>query len=228
MSSPVINTAAGAFVLGLVTSLHCATMCGPLLCTAVRGPGTGYHLGRFVSYTSLGAVAGAVGEVPLRRLMDSPLRVLPWVLVLLLAGLLAGWKLRLPRPLFLRRFTARQTLKPESRWKSFSLGALTPLLPCGPLYLVLAACLVSGSALQGARFAAAFTMGTIPLLWLSGQGWGRLRQHLAPARLRLAQRVLAGLALGMLLWRLNPFQPAPEEGREAEACPLCAAGEPMP
>jgi len=39
-----------------------------------------YHVGRLLSYTTLGAVAGALGRWPLAGLTHSPAMVLPWVL----------------------------------------------------------------------------------------------------------------------------------------------------
>ena len=56
-----------ALVAGLITSLHCAGMCGPLACVLmpVRGDradahtvSTVYHLTRLASYTLLGALVG--------------------------------------------------------------------------------------------------------------------------------------------------------------------------
>ncbi len=224
MVSPVINTAAGAFVVGLLTSLHCAAMCGPLLCAALPKPSAGYHGGRLIAYTSLGAAAGALGEAPLQKLMKSPLLVLPWMLVVLLAGILIGWKPRLPKPRFLTRLSSRISLQQQGRAKGFLLGLMTPLLPCGPLYLVLAACLVSGSAVMGAQFAFAFTLGTMPLLWVSQAGWGRLSLRLAPQRFKVIQRVVAAVALGMVLWRLNTLRQTEPEGK----CPLCAGAGTTP
>lgn len=223
MASPAMNTVAGAFVVGLLTSLHCATMCGPLLCAALPKPSLGYYFGRMISYTTLGAAAGALGMVPLHKLMKSPLVALPWMLVLLLVSIMIGWKPRLPKPLFLRKFTARWTFS-RSPAKGFLLGLMTPLLPCAPLYLMLAACLVAGSASLGGQFAFSFTLGTMPLLWLSHVGWGQLRLKLSPRHLRMAQCILAGMALIMVLWRLQSLHSESGEPK----CPMCAVKEASP
>ena len=76
-----ITTSAGALLAGLVTSVHCAGMCGPLIC----GMGTLakseqqrmsatviYHSCRLFSYAAIGAVCGAIGQQPLRWFFDSP------------------------------------------------------------------------------------------------------------------------------------------------------------
>ena len=60
-----------AFALGLLGSLHCAAMCGPLLLALpVPAGGAGrfvagrivYQLGRIATYCLLGVVAGLVGK----------------------------------------------------------------------------------------------------------------------------------------------------------------------
>ena len=73
-----IDTSAAAFLAGLVTSVHCVGMCGPLSCSwAVSAkPGasnflrdTGlYHAGRLVSYALVGALAGMIGIMPSKTL----------------------------------------------------------------------------------------------------------------------------------------------------------------
>ena len=60
-----------AFMLGLLGSLHCAAICGPLLLALPvpsRSPAgfvagrLAYHLGRIAMYCTLGIVAGLVGK----------------------------------------------------------------------------------------------------------------------------------------------------------------------
>ena len=60
-----------AFALGLLGSLHCAAMCGPLmLALPVSSGGAGrfiagrifYQLGRITTYCLLGMVAGLIGK----------------------------------------------------------------------------------------------------------------------------------------------------------------------
>lgn len=218
--SPAINTIAGAFLVGMLTSLHCAGMCGPWLCAAFPKPSLSYHAGRLIAYSSLGLAAGAMGSMPLQALMQSPLTILPWMLVALLLTIALGWKPRIPKPMFLRKWHARWMMQ-HGRAKGFMLGIMTPLLPCGPLYFVLAACLVSGTALRGFEFALAFTLGTIPLLWLAQASLGKLRLRLTPQRMQLVQRSLAVIALLMMVWRLREnlgFSEIPEG-----ACPMCEA-----
>jgi len=91
-----INSPAAALVAGLVTSLHCAGMCGPLACglMPVRGEradastvASVYHLARLAGYGVLGALAGGLGHAPLAWVNGSALRWLPWLMVLFFVAL---------------------------------------------------------------------------------------------------------------------------------------------
>ncbi len=206
MSPVTVETTAAALVAGLVTSVHCAGMCGPLTCAALPKPSAAYHAGRLVSYGAIGLVCGQIGRVPLDWVSHSPLVILPWLMVafLLLFGL--GVKPKLPRPWFVQKVYARTRLLAGQRplWqRGVVLGALTPLLPCGPLYLMFVACLFSGSALKGLEFALAFALGTVPLLWVAHSSWRKLTVTLGPARLVQLQRGIAVAAAFVLAWRLR-------------------------
>jgi sulfite exporter TauE/SafE len=219
MSDPVINTTAAAFLAGLVTSLHCSAMCGPLLCAALPKPSSGYHVGRVLSYGAVGTFCGAVGQVPMQKLLKSPAVILPWALVLFLVLIAFGLKPKMPKPLFLRKFHARQILTGAHKAKGFMLGILTPLLPCGPLYMLFGASLLSGSAVLGAEFAIAFALGTIPLLWIAHSSMGGLRKYLTPQRLWQIQRGFALVSAVLIAWRLRSTLGfgLPEE----PPCPFC-------
>ncbi len=211
-----IDTSAAAFLAGLVTSVHCVGMCGPLSCSwAVRAPpgsavffrDTGlYHAGRLLAYGLVGALAGAVGVLPLGFFQKGAGLVLPWLMVLAFALVGLGLDQRLPKPGFLARPLRRlqaAAFRLKSGPRSGLLGLATPLLPCGPLYLIFGLALANGSAFKGAGFTVAFGLGTLPLLWLAQTGLHRLGGVLSPAALSRLQR---GLALGtavLLAWRLR-------------------------
>src|SRR5436189_4739 len=104
MEFAAINSPGSAFVAGLITSIHCAGMCGPLACSLmpVRGSAgkqnwdpqtisTAYHLCRLAGYATLGALAGGLGRAPLTWISESTLRWLPWVLVVFFVALALRW-----------------------------------------------------------------------------------------------------------------------------------------
>ncbi len=206
MSGPSIDTTAAAFIAGLVTSVHCAGMCGPLACAVLPGPSPAYHGGRFLSYGLIGAVCGGVGAMPSEWLSRGPVRLLPWLMVALFVMVALGLQPKLPRPLLLQKFLGRLKIASLRRpvWqRAAMLGLLTPLLPCGALFLMFSACLLTGSWIKGFEFATAFALGTVPLLWVAQGAWGHLTKRVQPVTLRRFQRAVALLAAGVLAWRLR-------------------------
>ena len=88
-----IDTSAAAFLAGIVTSVHCVGMCGPLSCSwAISAKDGGfmrstalYHGGRLLAYGLVGALAGTIGMMPLSFFQHGAGIVLPWLLVLAFA-----------------------------------------------------------------------------------------------------------------------------------------------
>ncbi len=215
MELAAINSPSAAFVAGLVTSLHCAGMCGPLACglMPVRGDradastvASVYHLARLAGYGALGALAGGLGQAPLAWASGSALRWLPWLMVLFFVAL----GLRLDRHLPKLAVLGRVTWKVQA-WRrgrspvagAAALGLVTPLLPCGPLYFVVALALLAGSALRGVEMMLAFGLGTVPLLWLAQSQFHWVRQKLSPLWLDRTRLALALVTAAVISWRLR-------------------------
>lgn len=235
-----INSMSAAFAAGLVTSLHCVGMCGPVACVlspnaasqeGMMARTSTYHLSRIVSYTLIGALAGAIGAAPLAWFQGNSIALLPWVLVLFFVVIGLGLESRIPKP----RKVTQAFFRLSMRFRrlpgcvgSSVLGFATPMLPCGPLYLVFGVALMTGSALAGAEFLLAFALGTLPLLWIVHMQMGHIRRWLSSARLRLIQRSMALLFAAIIALRLAAgdntfFIKAQESGvAPTEAtCPLC-------
>jgi uncharacterized protein len=180
-----------AFLLGLVGSLHCAGMCGPLaLALPAAGNSTPayvlgrvtYNTGRIVTYCLLGIVFGLVGWTFLLAGMQR------WVSiglgVALLLGLFASRRLALARPVTSLVNQLKASMSVLLRRRSLAglavLGLLNGLLPCGLVYVACAGAAATGGTLAGASYMAAFGVGTVPMMLgisLSGS--------LVPASLRL-------------------------------------------
>jgi uncharacterized protein len=195
MLAPEILTPLAAFAVGLATSLHCTAMCGPLAC-ALRVRPAEYHLSRAFAYSLAGAITGAVGQTAVDLFQGEMARILPWTLAAVLICIAFGLERRLPQPRFLLSFLIRARL-------NRSLGLLTPLLPCGPLWLMLGAAALTGSWWSGALHMFCFVAGTIPLPWLLQAQAARLRQRFSPILLRWAQQGVALLSAGVLIWRAS-------------------------
>ncbi len=210
-----VNTPAAAFVAGLVTSLHCAGMCGPLACLLAPAKGeradaslvhTAYQGSRLAAYGLLGAAAGAAGAAP-AAFFDAPVvRALPWVMVVYFVFVAFRLGHRLPRLALLGR--VQLALRGWVRGRpathvAAAMGAATPLLPCGPLYFLVAMAGFAGSAARGAELLLAFGLGTVPLLWLAQANIGWLRSRLSPLALGRARTALALAAAIVIVWRLR-------------------------
>lgn len=209
-----IQSPSSAFVAGLVTSLHCAGMCGPLACWLnPTRPGedatttyTVYQSSRLFSYSAVGALAGTIGAAPLAWLEGSWVRFLPWALVVFFLAVALRLDRRLRKPLFATRwsFKVQTWSRNKPRWvAAAALGTATPLLPCGPLYFVIALAALSGSAVRGIEFMLAFGLGTLPLLWLVQSQFGWARRKLSPVWISRIQVSVAVIAALVISWRLR-------------------------
>ena len=157
----------GAVLLtSLLGSIHCVGMCGPLVVSAATPLGASragvlgaqllYHAGRLATLGLLGALAGALGAgvSDLGQLLGfqraaailTGVALLGWGGFLLWRGGGAGFHLALPGAAAVgRAFQAVVGSWPPAR-RALLLGALTPLLPCGWLYLFVIPAAGSGSA----------------------------------------------------------------------------------
>jgi hypothetical protein len=215
MELAAVNSPATAFIAGLVTSLHCAGMCGPLACGLMPmrgdradGPtiATAYHVARLAGYSLLGVLAGGIGRAPLTWISQSALRWLPWLLVLFFVALALRWDRYLPKLAALGRVVwhVQSWMRGRSRVEAAAaLGLATPLLPCGPLYFLVALAMLSGSALRGVEVMLAFGLGTVPLLWLAQSQFHWVRQKLSPLWLNRTRVTLALITAVTIGWRLR-------------------------
>ncbi|MBL7964520.1 MAG: sulfite exporter TauE/SafE family protein [Flavobacteriales bacterium] len=209
---------ASAFVLGLLGSVHCAAMCGPI---ALAVPGltprgwqrlVGAWLmnsGRVLVYALFGVVLGSAGRALDLFGLQQTFSIGAGVLLLLsLVVPLGGHILAGSAGRIIIRLRTRMAgfLKARTAVGMFSLGALNALLPCGLVYLALVGAMAQSGPLIGAAFMAAFGLGTWPLLIglhmgsaiLSPQWRGRLRR-LAPVAVAVMGFVLIlrGMGLGI-------------------------------
>jgi sulfite exporter TauE/SafE len=159
-----------------------------------------YHAARLISYTTAGAVAGALGR-DLVKIVPPPVKIFVLALMALVLFTMAFAGLRTwhgPRWVqatlsrLQRNAFARRRERPLTA--AFSIGALSVFLPCGHLYLFLASAAWTGTWWQGAGVMAIFTVSTWPALM---GGLAFLQTALSPARRRQAVSallILAGLA----------------------------------
>lgn len=206
-----------ALLAGLVSSVHCVAMCGPLSCAfGPRGKENtssetsalaAYHGAKLVSYGIVGALAGCFGSVVLGFLEESLIGIIvPWTLVVFFIGVAFRLNQWLPKPASMAKLYQASTQKFASRDRSLraaGMGFVSPMLPCGPLYMIFGLCLFSGSAIRGAEFALGFGLGTLPLLWLAQAWFMGAQNRLNAKRMDRLRRFVALMAALVLIWRLR-------------------------
>lgn len=168
-----------AFSLGLVGSIHCGLMCGPIALIANKssastarfwGMNLTYNLGRITTYVLLGVLAGMLG---------TGFDIMGWQQSLsILVGcsllMIGVFKYLLPK-LAPKSFNygemtswfyarAGHLLKGQSWSAKAMLGMVNGLLPCGLVYGAMAGSLTQSSLRQSMLFMLAFGAGTLPMM----------------------------------------------------------------
>ena len=156
------------FILGLLTSIHCVSMCGGFnLLASINTKRKGdfkrpilYNLGRIISYTLLGGVVGLLGKVlNINTKISSVIIIIASIIMMLMAfNMLDFIHFKIP---FLSK-------KIKYHNNPFLIGLLNAFMPCGPLQSLELYALTTGSFIKGALSMFMFCLGTIPLMLTMG------------------------------------------------------------
>lgn len=164
-----------AFLFGLFGGLHCISMCGPIVMALPRQTGFRglaskviYNLGRVVTYSSLGAITGIIGNS--LQQYQQYLSIISGVLLITLV-LVTGFKnleFTYFKPFIafanqLKKLFSR-FLKKKSAIASLLVGIVNGFLPCGLVYMALIASLASGGFFESVLYMAVFGLGTFPVM----------------------------------------------------------------
>lgn len=168
-----------ALVLGLLGSLHCLGMCGPIafmlpvdhsskLKSGIQS--LTYHLGRILSYGIMGLLFGLLGKgLNLFGTQQKLSIVMGGIMILLV--LIPFNKLAqksITRPIYKvisgLKNALGATLKKKTADTFLTIGFLNGFLPCGLVYMALLGATAMASPWQGFFYMAVFGLGTIPLM----------------------------------------------------------------
>lgn len=211
-SVPLYMIPATAFMMGLAGGAHCVAMCGPLAtaCSEKKPHHYIYQLGRLLSYTLMGIIAGFLGQ-SFQNFFDNPMvKSIPSIILCVLfivwgINIYRNKRMRIPLPrrveFFLNKIMGKIYRQPSAFYRSFSIGFFSVLLPCSLLYGVLISLTIFHNPLIGGIGMAFFALGTIPLLTLSPFLIKKILQPLKNLYPKLTSLSLISLGLITILYR---------------------------
>lgn len=200
-----------ALFLGIISSLHCIGMCGPIaLLLPVDRANTSrkamqillYHLGRLTAYGVLGFVFGLLGRGFYLAGMQQQLSIVVGVLMIAIAlipeKVFARYNFSQPvyRAIAAVKSHLGQQFKRKSPDALFTIGLLNGFLPCGMVYAALFGALAMPRLTESVGYMLLYGLGTIPLMSLVvyAQSWITV-----PVRQRLQQLIpVVAVGIGVL------------------------------
>lgn len=176
-----------ALVLGLMGSLHCIGMCGPIAFMLPvnqtnmykkAGQVFIYHFGRLMAYGIIGALFGLLGKGLYIFGIQQKLSILIGVLMILAVTIpyksISRFGLSKPayRVIGKIKNSLGKALKKKTTDTFLTIGFLNGFLPCGLVYMALLGAIAMGTAVEGSIYMILFGLGTVPLMtaavYLSG------------------------------------------------------------
>jgi sulfite exporter TauE/SafE len=189
-----------------------------------------YSLGRIVTYSFAGAVAGFAG-LRLERLSVQAFHI--QTLLAIVAGLLlvaqgshsagmlpAFWKKPASGGYCPSQSLFRSFLTAPGWHNAFLAGLLTGFLPCGLVYAYLVLAAGSGNILVGALMMSLFGAGTVPLMVLTGVGSSLLTLNARRHLFRAAAFCVIATGVLTITRGVGWARPIGEEAKPN--CPFCA------
>ncbi|KAF0151897.1 MAG: cytochrome bioproteinis protein CycZ [Ignavibacteria bacterium] len=232
------------FVVGLVGSLHCVGMCGPIvLALPVFGENNLsvfagrllYNLGRIVTYSILGAVFGLFGSSLVLFGLQQHLSIAIGAAILLYVLTPRKIKTRVSKLKFYAAIVMflksnfSKLINKRTNNSLFTIGLLNGLLPCGFVYVGIAGAVSTSGWSEGAVYMALFGLGTTPIM-LAAAMLGKVINFNIRAKInKLIPAFAAIFALLFILRGLNlgipyispkfEYPTTKTEVQEVECCP---------
>ena len=210
-----------ALMIGLVGSLHCIGMCGPIAISLPLGNkswwrrtlgGVTYNTGRIITYGIFGALFGFIGKSIEMAGLQRWASIFIGVVLILSVVFPALFKGKIKIEQFLFGYAGRMVGKLRKLFaltslpSLFLIGLLNGILPCGLVYVAVAGAVNTNSILGGIGFMLVFGLGTLPVMLtipllgnLIGSGFRKKYRHILSVMIVILGFlfILRGLSLGI-------------------------------
>lgn len=200
------------FLIGIIGSLHCLVMCGPLVMAAqkkefIKNTSSGiiYHSGRLLAYVFIGLLFGLVSKAISLFIFQQYLSILAGVLLILITfshyvninkfQILPGYNIS--------SWLYRSSTFKSSLIASFMLGLSNGFLPCGLVYVAAISGLQFINPIETIFYMFLFGFGTFPIFILLHIGNKILFKRISFNFSILTNGVTLTLALLLILRGLN-------------------------
>jgi sulfite exporter TauE/SafE len=210
-----------ALLFGLLSSLHCVGMCGPIALMLPVGNTKGiakysrialYHLGRLSAYATIGLVFGLFGRGLFIAGLQQNMSIFAGIAMIsvhILSEKNLG-KLSMSKPIFSVLAKLKTALGAQFKNRSlpsfFTIGYLNGFLPCGMVYVALFGAIAMQTAAAGSLYMLIFGLGTLPLMssisvlsnWLSSRSRNAIQKFVPAFAIVLGVLfILRGMGLGI-------------------------------
>ncbi|MGV1011723.1 MAG: sulfite exporter TauE/SafE family protein [Flavobacterium sp.] len=168
-----------ALIFGLISSLHCIGMCGPIammLPVDRNNPAKKviqimiYHLGRLAAYASLGLVFGILGKGFYMAGIQQNISIIVGVMMITIVIVPERlfMKYNFSKPVYKIISKVKSSLGSQFKRKSpdalFTIGLLNGFLPCGMVYAALFGAIAMQNVTLGVSYMLLYGLGTIPMM----------------------------------------------------------------
>ncbi len=168
-----------AVIFGLISSLHCIGMCGPIammLPVSHSNPSKkvlqimAYHFGRIFSYAILGFVFGLLGRGLYLAGFQQNVSIIVGILMIMVALIPEKTfaQYNFSKPIYKLISKVKSLLGNQFKRKStdaiFTIGILNGFLPCGMVYAALFGAVAMQNEFYSSFYMILYGLGTIPLM----------------------------------------------------------------
>ncbi|PKP44889.1 MAG: hypothetical protein CVT95_10300 [Bacteroidetes bacterium HGW-Bacteroidetes-12] len=173
-----------AFFIGLLGSLHCVGMCGPIAFALPLKKSSKlyqvfgaviYNFGRIITYALLGFIFGFFGQGIKLASSQQFLSIAIGVILIASVFFPLSWlnKLNPNNKIIQLIGSVKQQLglllRSSKPFNLLRIGLLNGFLPCGLVYTALGGAIATGNTQEGVWFMVFFGLGTLPLMFLAVQ-----------------------------------------------------------